>query len=85
VTSIVRSVQTGADDMHYPFSNLADIEALLAETDNNFLTYLSAYTISLVDYLIKRVDHRLDPIAGNIIRRGDEDREVLDAYLSGGI
>lgn len=84
MTFIVRSVQTGTADMHYPFFNPADIETLLTETDDNLLTDLSAYNISLVDHLAEWGDRRLDPIVSNIIRLGDKDREFLDAYLSGG-
>ncbi|MFF2059871.1 YobI family P-loop NTPase [Rhodococcus qingshengii] len=84
MTFIVRSVQTGTDDMHYPFSHAADIDALLAETDDNFLTDISAYNISLVDHLTERIDRRLDQIIANVIRLGHKDREFLDAYLNSG-
>ncbi|MGW8538002.1 YobI family P-loop NTPase [Rhodococcus qingshengii] len=84
MTFIVRSVQTGTDDMHYPFSHAADIDALLAETDDSFLTDLSAYNISLVDHLTERIDRRLDQIIANVIRLGHKDREFLDAYLNSG-
>ncbi|NHP17218.1 hypothetical protein G8767_27070 [Rhodococcus sp. IC4_135] len=85
MTFIVRSVQTGTADMHFSFSDPADIDALLAETDDSFLTDRSAYNISLVDHLSEQADdERLYSIIPNIIRLDDEDSEFLNTYLNEG-
>lgn len=81
---IVHNVQPGVTDMHYTFPGAVDIDALLEEAGQGFLTEPSAYNIQLVDHLAARRDDRLRPIITNLVRLQDGERAFLSAYLQGG-
>ncbi|MGW4018251.1 YobI family P-loop NTPase [Rhodococcus ruber] len=81
---IVHNVDTNCPDIDYPLTD-EEIEAVLRETKQSFLSDVSAYNIAILDHLLQRTDPGADTILDSLITRaGDSEQEFLQAYLAVG-
>jgi hypothetical protein len=82
---IRQNVDPNIADFYYRFENPEEIDAVLSETDDSFLTDTSAQNIGLLDHLIERADPRSNTVLDAIVRRmGDSESAFLVAYFSEG-
>lgn len=82
---IVQNVDTNQPDINYSFNNDDEIAAILRETNQTFLSDVSAYNIGIVDYLLRRDSSGayivLDALINHI---GEQEQPFLQAYLADG-
>lgn len=82
---IVHNIDNNLADPNYPFDNDDEIAAVLRETNESFLSEVSAYNIGILDYLLKQDDPGAHTILESLIGRvGEQEQSFLQTYLAEG-
>jgi len=80
---ILKSVDPNIIDMHFELEP-QDIAEVLRERGRNVLSEKAAYNVSFLDYLVTSDPAGLELMVGRLLGVGDEERELLLAYLDTG-
>jgi hypothetical protein len=82
-TFIVQTVQTNNMEFNYSFTGPEAIANLLAETDANFTSTISAYNIQVLDYLLVNDLERADEVVRHITTKfGADASKFVAAYFT---
>lgn len=80
---ILKNVDPNVVDLYFALDH-AEVEAVLRERGRGVLSEKAAYNLSIVDYLVTNDRAGLDVLIGRLHRAGEDELELLDAYLNGG-
>lgn len=80
---ILKNVDPNVVDLYFALDH-AEVEAVLRERGRSVLSERAAYNISIVDYLVTNDRAGVDLLIGRLLRTGEDELELLHAYLDGG-
>lgn len=80
---ILKNVDPNVVDLYFVLDH-DEVEAVLRERGRSVLSEKAAYNISIVDYLVTNDRAGLDVLIGRLHRAGEDELELLHAYLDRG-
>lgn len=80
---ILKNVDPNTIDLHFVLDH-SEVESVLRERGRGVLGEKAAYNVSVVDYLVTSDPKGLETLVTRLIRAGDEELELLHAYLDSG-
>jgi hypothetical protein len=84
-TFVVQAVQPNQMLIDYPLKGEGDVENLLTEVDDDFLTTVAAYNVDVVDYLLTTAQAGIDDVVARLVANDDEARATfLATYFTSG-
>lgn len=81
---LLNNVRLNKQSLHHKFESDDDIQALLEKMGSTYLSDKSMYNISIVDYLLREDDSRVDKIMANLAGGDTDDLQFISAYVKEG-